>query len=175
MLGQVLHLKMTIEIKKQDIIKEIVEITGAQSTTDVIPNLVSGMIMPVIDVNPKKYRKINLVKAASSLTTGTATLYTTPNTNNQDFYLTGVQLYVQKDATCDSSSVILAVTPAETGLATSIITLPMITLTANNISVTREFTYPIKIAKNSSITLTGTFSVGVLYRGSSLMGYIVDT
>jgi hypothetical protein len=161
-------------IYNSDLTKEIRE--GAKvSLRDVIPNQIADKVVPVMEVNPKLLRRINIVKIGLSSTTGNTTIYTTPT--DKDFYLTGVQIGLIKDATNDMAigNCGLTITPKGSP-STAVIGIPVLTLTAQNSSVTRDFSIPILLEKGSNIIFaqSSAYTVGLCSKEGTIIGYTVD-
>lgn len=133
---------------------------------DVLSDDISGVVA-VLPIHPVQ----RIVKIANRSSTGTTTLYTTPA--DKDFYLTSVFLNVTKDATCDVSNtdgpIIRAVID---GVTTTIIQVSVLTLTAQNYGQVISLPHPIKLDRNSAVTLAGaTFSAGALSKAGGIFGY----
>lgn len=124
-------------------------------------------IIPVVVVE----RYANIVREAEGAGTGTVTAYTTPA--DKDFFLTGFNMNYSTDAACDTTS--LSVQVFIEGVSRLLIRRKKITLTAASETVVREFSKPIKIDRNTAITLVCSFAAGNCPRSLTICGYTVET
>lgn len=131
-----------------------------------------SMPSPVVNVNPKDYRITTRIAVASATTSGTQTAATTDA--NKVTYITGLTLGIIKDATCDIATGSISVVTTIDGVAQSITGIPVLTLTAQNNYVEIIFANPLKIDKNVTITLTGSYTAGNMSRLLHVYGYTVD-
>lgn len=138
-------------------------------------NLILPDVTPVINVNPKHSKTCQIVRHIGNATSGVHTVYTTPA--DRDFYLCGVSSNFIKDAACDAATGAQGVAcyPAEDGAQRFLIIFPFITLTAQSQAQAIDFNRPIKIARNTAITTTGSWAAGVCVRGTCIWGYVDDT
>lgn len=125
---------------------------------------VNNSIQPVYEV---KKRIANIVRSNSRATTGSSTVYTTPT--DKDFYLTSAQFNYNCDAVCDGTTYILTVNID--GAGQNILILRKIATTAGSGGITCNFNTPIKIDRNSSISITQTFAAGNSAMAASITGY----
>jgi len=161
-----------VRINNTDLMNELRDVAKIQVGSDMIPNVMSNQVVPVIDVNPKHARIINLVESVSKSTTGAANVYTTPTSN--DFFLCGVNSSFDKNVTCDLADGRLALVVTINGAEKVIIGHSVITLTAERGEIAVDFNRPIKLDRNTTIYMAGTFTAGKLLRQISIYGYIVD-
>ncbi len=126
-------------------------------------------IVPVIVVEPKVDIFINSAKT----TTGANTIYTTPTT--KDFFLTGILISYVKDAVCDVADGVITLNTTIDGLTRFIISLPVLTLTAQQDEKVIIFNKPIKIDRGVTFNYSGTFGAGKMIRECSIIGYTVET
>lgn len=160
-------------IYNTELSKELKEGAKLQQTRDIIPNQLADKVVPVMEVNPKLLRRINIVRNVSSAVTAGMTAYTTP-TGAQDFYLTGFQFSLTKDAACDAATGTLTITATIDGASRVLGNYSHITLTADSVIIDREFTIPVKIDRGSTIANSITFAAGVCTRSLCITGYTVD-
>lgn len=153
-----------------DLTTEMRDVGKIQISRDAIPNQMADKVVPVIDVNPKHARITNIAKCTTQTAYGDVTLYTTPT--NKDFFLTGFTINYQKDVVSDNAALDLYVTIG--GAVTKIFGFKPITLTVGQESATYTFLNPMKLDKGTTITFTGAGTVGVLGRGASIYGYLVE-
>jgi len=126
---------------------------------------------PVAVIPIRRYA--NIVRRVGSTTTGSATVYTTPA--DKDFYLTGIQVSFIKNATCDVASGPLRYTATVEGVSQGIISLALLTLTAQDQNAFVSFETPIKVDRNTAITTSNTFTAGAFVRECCITGYTVET
>jgi len=126
-------------------------------------------ITPVVDVK----QNTDVVGSLSRTTTGTATAYTTPT--GVDFFLTGIELGIVKNATCDAGTGSIAVTALANSQTLNLVRLPILDLTAQDSSIYISFDNPIKLDRNTSVSVTGTYTAGTMVRIVSVYGYTSDT
>jgi len=126
--------------------------------------------IPVVEVGSKMVKN-GFVRYADLSTTGNITITSAGFTN--DWYLTGMYIGLVKDSNCDTTSVAVSgfISDVSTSSSTIIVKLPVITTTAQQITVFVPFEHPIKMSKLQAITMTGTFGAGIMYRTISVMGY----
>jgi hypothetical protein len=153
--------------------KEIIEAARIQVNRDSVPNQIADKVVPVMEVNPKLLRLINIVETSSKTTTGALTAYTTPT--DREFYLKNVTFSIIKDATCDIATGVISLNVIRDGVSKGIIAIPLITLTAQSITITENFDTPIKIDKNTAISTTTTaHTVGVYVKATCIKGFTID-
>lgn len=127
------------------------------------------VLTPVVPVTPIA----KVATEAAATTTGTVGLFTTPS--DKDFYLTNATLSYAKDATCDIATGNILLSATVNGVAVGIIRLAVITLTAQQDTVSVNFNPPLKLSRSTGINLTGSFTVGTLSRGATIQGYTDNT
>ena len=161
-------------IYNSDLSKELVDGAKIQQNIDSIPNQLADKVVPVMEVNPKILRKVNLIQTGASVSTGTVS--TGSIALGKNFFLTSIIATMIKDAACDvaTGTLNIATTLYETNAATTIGTIPVITLTAASKDVIIDFARPVRLANGASLTLTGTFSLGIMVRGITAYGYTED-
>lgn len=152
--------------------KEFTEGGKIQISRDRIPTEFAEKVVPVMEVNPKFFRRINILSTSNKPTTGANTAYTTPT--DRDFFLTNVQFSLIKDSTCDQATGTVTLTSTQDGVSKTIVAIPVITLTAQSESIQVNFPYPIKLDRGVIVTTTATYTVGVMVRQTNLQGYTVD-
>lgn len=127
-------------------------------------------LTPVVPIQP--FTTIN--STLSSTTTGTVAAYTTPT--DKDFYVTGIDISMIKDAACDAASGgVVTVSTTVKGITFSLARISGITLTAQSASKYCSFPFPIKVDRGVAINVTGTFTAGVLVRDIVVHGYTDNT
>lgn len=160
-----------VQIYNTDLINEIKEGVKLQQLSDIVPTRLADTVLPVMEVNPKLLRRINIVirKALSTSTTGT--IYTTPA--DKDFYLSFIHMASSITTTSVITECSISIT-LESGLTSQIMEYPRDAGSANELIGNLTFTIPIKLKKGSIILLTNTFSAGTLSTVAIIGGYTVD-
>lgn len=140
-----------------------VDVLGLNPIQDHIPDSVMPSIQPVVEADKKV---CNIVRGTTGTGT-TATIYTTPS--DQDFYLTSATLSWSKDATATAVSCNISATISNTTQV--IINLAGLTLTAEQNSNTIVLDPPIKIDRNTAITLNNGTNVANIRSAGTIIGY----
>jgi len=150
--------------------KELRDVTQVYQATQTLPNILGTQIIPVIEVNPKLLRRIDILKAGSVSNGTTSTVYTTPA--DQDFFIVAVSLSVTKDATSTSTS--SGVTCIVGGAAVEITSIAGLTLTAQSSTISVALPTPIKVDRSSNITVTNSTNVANVRARANVLGYLVN-
>lgn len=161
-------------IHNTDLTKELKDGGKLQQLRDVIPSQLADKVVPVMEVNPKLLRRSNIVRSGGSITAGSATIYTTPG--DKDFYLTACSASFIKDAANDNATGRFnAIVATVEGIAQNLISFAVLTLTAQQQTVTISFPTPIKIDKNTAISIASTtIGAGSFAKYGNIVGYTVD-
>lgn len=149
------------------IIDRIADTLKLDLRVDTIPSPV-----PVIEVGTRTCKGYSL--SYSPLTTGAVSWSaSTIGNDSGKVFLTSCSLSVMKDATCDMATGVLTVTVslADTGLARGVVSIPVLTLTAQNNQVYIIFQNALELLKDSQITLSGTYTAGVCVRNMTCTFY----
>lgn len=127
--------------------------------------------IPVIEVNSKLV-KDGFAKNDSQTTTGNlGTTASSLGTVTQDWYLAALSFGFVKNATCDVASGTLQVTVTINGTSTVVASIPVLTLTAERADKFIIFPHPIKVDKNTTATMSGTFTAGSMIRSVTYIGW----
>ena len=165
---------MEYKIQNSETIQELRE--GARlSISEGFPERLAGSVVPVMEVNPKNFRVCNIVKdiTQGASTASASTVYTTPT--NKDFYLMGFNFTISKTALCDSASGSHAVSVVIGGATVNLGRITSITLEAQNIILSHDYTKPIKLDRGSTITFNNvTYTAGVCLKSCAIVGYTVE-
>jgi len=103
-------------------------------------------------------------------TSGSGNVTTIPSTKKT--YLTNISYEYVKDATCDNADGTMTVTVNINGTSTALLTVPILTLTAQTQRVNLAFKNPILVDKGAVVSFSSTtFTAGKLSRMCSLYGY----
>lgn len=158
-------------IYNSDLTKELTKGAGLQTSKDVIPNQIAEKVVPVMEVNPKLLRVVNVHQRNTATNATSATIYTTPA--DRDFYLTGLTISMIKDATATSTSSFISV--YINGLQNQIAHIVSLTLTPQYAAYSKDFTVPIKLDRNTAIVIGNATNVANITSSGTIQGYIVDT
>ena len=161
-------------INRSDIIQKAVNDLALNTSVDAIPNETSDKIVLTYDLNSKFSNFCITVNSGSS---GTLTL-TPPNLGaRSDVYITALTLAVIKDVVCDVSTgrVGLNATPDYSNIDTTLLAIPVINLTAQSGEQNISLPYPLKIKQGTTLTITSTFTAGVMYRCASAFGFTTSS
>jgi len=158
-------------IYNSNLTKELIDVAKLQTSRDIVPNQIAEKVVPVIDVNPKHSRVINVVRSAAAVNALATNIYTTPATN-QDFYLTSLCLSTIKDATATAVTVLIDLTID--GAVRNVMVIGCLTLTAQSGNMALSFPIPIKIDRNTTINVRNSTNVGNISSYAELTGYLVE-
>lgn len=161
-------------IYNSNLTKELVDVAKIQTSRDSTPTQLADKVVPVIDVNPKHSRIGNFnVQRIGDNSTGSKTIHTAAS--DRETYITGISITMIKDAACDAATASSCqITISVGGLTCSLISLSLITLTAQSFNINREFSIPIKIDKGSTVNWSATYGAGVMVRSCCLNGYTLE-
>lgn len=161
-------------IYNSDLTKELVAGAAIQQMRDSVPNQIAEKVVPTMEVNPFLLKKTNLIVNSSKSTTGNGTVYTT--LTDRDTYLTGINLHMIKDVTCDTADgTACFVSFVQGGQTKYPVAISGITLTAQNESRVVLFANPVKLDRGSVVQISGTFTAGKMIRNATIFGYTVET
>jgi len=153
-------------IDKNDTKIEINDAIRGNSVSNLAPSKVNDSVQLVCNVNPKDYRRCNIVRRASN----NATIYTAPT--DKDFYLCGTHISGTSSAV-SNNGIQIAIVPK--GDATVIINRITQTPTAVTDALTsvsnQDFSFPILLERGSTIAVTFTTMVA---GNVSIYGYTVE-
>jgi len=155
-------------IYNSDLSKELIEGAKIQTSFDSIPNQLAEKVVPVMEVNPKLLRRIDFIKSATKSVTGASTF---TSLTDSDVMITNLNVGMIKDVVCDAATGSIEVTIITDGVSKAIASIPIITLTAQNQIMCINFNPPIKMDRNTTFSLSGTYAAGVMVRNYTLSGY----
>lgn len=158
-----------VNIHNDEVTRRLVEDTKL-SISEGIPNQLSQTIAPVLIVNPRITS--NVLKQLNNIATGNLTIFRTPI--DKDFYLTSAFIAYSKDGSCNNTELRLVVVLPD-GSTNDLLSIPSITLIANESNLSQSFNPPVKLQRDSEITLVGSFSLGLYAKSGGITGYSVDT
>lgn len=157
-------------IDNSDTKKEMNDAMRGNSVSNIAPTKIADIVQPVININPKDYRRCNIVRSNNAANNTSATIYTTPL--DKDFYLVSSSLFVIKDITATSTSSDIRVVVE--GVTNSIIAISGITLTPQANGQTISFSSPIKIDRGTNITVINSTNVANIKASGTIIGYTVE-
>jgi len=157
------------KIERQQAIKRIIDGLRLDTGREVVPNQVHPVMVGTFEVGNPLHT--NTVRSGNSAATGTITIFT--SSSIKKFYLQGFVISYEKNAACDNTSIELVCTPLGDS-ARTIADIRTITLTASREFIQVDLSTPLLLQPNTTITLTGAFTVGALTRGVTIRGYEDD-
>jgi len=159
-----------INIQNTDAINAIRN--GAKlSISEGFPQQLIRSVQPVMDMTPNFHRTLQ-TKQLARTSSGAVTIHTTSAT--KDTYIFGVGYSMIKNATNDVATGNLGLTAVIGGATYYLITVAVLTLTAQDISTFYSLKHPIKLDRNTAIALDGTFTAGNMVRNPIIYYYEVD-
>lgn len=121
-------------------------------------------VVPIIDA-------CNIVRSGIATNVTSQVVYTTPA--DRDFYLCGYVLSVLKDASATSTYTLLQVYVNGTPL--NVASLTGLSTTAQNQTVSNALFYPVKIDRNTAISILNQTNVANVTASANILGYISET
>jgi hypothetical protein len=156
-------------INNPQVTKQVADLLDNQFP-DKVPEIDLSKIVLVANVNPKNYRRCDVV-AEGTISNGTNNIiYTTPT--DKDFFLTSAMLHSLKDVTSTSTSTLLGVVIA--GASVNVLSIYGITLTVQDQIISNTFFDPIKIDRGSQITVKTSTAVANVRARAVITGYTVE-
>jgi len=163
------------KIYNTDLTKGIAKNAAIQQNFDKVPNELAEKVVPTMETNPQLLRYTNYLIYNSKTSTGDLAIGTTPK--DKDLYITAYNVSFIKDAACDSSahSLSLVVIPDETQASTRIFTSQTLPLTAQTETHFCQLAHPLKLKRNSALSLTSNaYAAGIYNRSVVIYGYTID-
>ena len=158
-------------INNADLTRELIDGAKIQLSYDDVPGRLAQAVVPTMEVNPGFLRKDKVLFQQTSSLTGTKSGGTS---NNKKTYVTGFNFSYIKDVTCNSATGDYTLKGTKDGKAVVFCALPVITLLAQEGSMSQTFKNPILVDKATSLQCTGGFTAGVCVRSFSFFGYEVE-
>lgn len=124
-------------------------------------------ILPTVEIK----RFCNIVKAGAASNSTTSTVWTTPS--DKDFYLCAASLSTIKDVTGVSNNAKLNIIVE--GATVAILSISNITLTVQHSNMTNTWFNPIKVDRNTAITVTNSSATANVRSDATIQGYTVET
>lgn len=146
---------------------QFVDLLGLSPNIDALPSTLSpGPIIPTFDIGPQT---ATIVRSGSATTTGSITVFTTPT--DRDFFLTNASLSYSKDVTCDVATGAINLSATIDGVSRNILSLANLTTLGQTQAGSISLNYPVKIDRNTSITVSGSFTLGSMSRTAQIQGF----
>lgn len=162
------------KINRSDIIQKAVNDLAISTANDKVPTETLDKVQLTYGLN-KKFSEFVFYDLQSTSGSVVATL---PNPGDRgEVYLTSISLGMIKDVACDiaTGTVRADVVPAKYGVSKTLLSIPVITLTAQNNFITLSLPYPLKIKSGTNVTISGSYTAGVMSRTVSGTGFIVSS
>lgn len=160
-------------IHNTDLSKELRDGAKLQQLRDRIPSELAEKVVPVMEVNPKLFRRVDFVSSITKSTTGNSVLVNTSTFPNRDYFLTNINVAWNFDALSVATTFELR---CVINGANNIIRFPLTNLSVFQDNVSIVLPFPIKLDRNSATacvialtTTAGTYSVT-----ASVSGYTVE-
>lgn len=117
-----------------------------------------------------------VVKSAGNTASGASNNVWAATPSDKDFYLCRAQVNFLKNATCDVADGTLLLQATIDGAIVQLARYSILTLTAQEINSEIVFNPPIKLDRNTAITLNqGTFTAGKFTRCGTISGFTQET
>lgn len=133
---------------------------------DYLPDQVQGpvAVIPIVHC-------VNIARAVNIANDASEVVWTTPS--DKDFYLVAANIGVSKDATATSQVTALSV--VINGVTTNILHIPTQATTVESETTGNNYPVPVKLDRNTAITLTNTTAVSGIRATAAILGYTVET
>ena len=137
-----------MEIQNSEIIREL-QLQTRQPTINGLPRTISNQIVPVIELNSKLIKRLN-VSGIGAINSTTATILAAQP--DKDVYIVGASLSMIKDATSTSTSTTISFTD-ENGASRDLLRVLGLTLTAQTYNESIGLSHSIRIKRNTAINI----------------------
>lgn len=154
------------QINRSSVVNNPIQELNLSVAVDKAPTELAAVVQPVYIFNPR-YSYVG--KVGTGATTASVTIYTTPTA--KEFYLTSVWLSYTKDVVCDCTSVSIQV---YVDGATMYWYLPVQSVTADSAGLSLALPFPLRLDKNSTIKVVGSFTAGAMTKTGSITGFILE-
>ena len=149
------------------VISEVIDELKLDTRVNIIPSPI-----PVIEVGMKAVKN-PIVYYAGFSGSGNSQIVSNTYFKGQEFYITNLSLSLIKDATSDMPTGRAAIIATINSALVDLISISVLTLTAQNYTVSIAFTHPVKIDRNTAISfLGGTTTVGNRQLYCNIFGYV---
>jgi hypothetical protein len=162
-----------VRINNQDVMNKLAKNANIQIAQERAPNELAEKIVPTFETNPQLLKENIILGSTNKTSTGAGTIFTTDA--QRETYITSIKYSYVKSATCDvATGAVATLTCVIDGVSKSLLSLVGLTLTAEKDTVVLNFTYPLKIDKNSIVAFgSESFTAGTLMRYCSILGYVI--
>jgi hypothetical protein len=158
------------QINNSDLTRELIVGAKINTSVNLTPSQLAEKVVPTMEVNPKLLRETRVVKSESCVNSTSETIYTT--SKDKDFYLTGFILTNIKDSSATSiSSFIRAYVMGE---FIDFGQIAGITLTEQSGQITFNLPNPLKLDRNSVISVRNNTNTANVSTWASIFGYEVE-
>lgn len=130
-------------------------------------------VMSTVQINDAIAYATTIVRDGQASDATSATIYTTENAKDKDFYVSAVQLNVTGDVT--STATLSSVTATIDGTARRIFSFFYTGGTNRSIQNSISFPFPIKIDKNTAITVTNNTATANIDAVGTIYGFYANT
>lgn len=154
-------------INNAELVNEARKAVALNANIDIPPSQVGDAVQFVCEVNPRLTRYANIARSGYT-NAGNSTIYLTPI--DRDFFLTFAAISQDKAIGESQTNASLSVN-TEDGRTCQIVGVPGITLTAEHDKMTATFNPPLKLQRNSQVTITKVAANGNVY--GSIVGFEV--
>jgi len=159
------------QIERNSIIQKAINELRLNPSAEKIPKETSDKIQLGYSLNPNYTEE---VKSVATSSTGNFDIVSATS-SVKDTYLTFVTLSIAKNAAANTTTESLILRTTINGASRDILLINFIDLTALDSTITLPLPYPLKVDRNSAITvLNGNFTAGVCRRGASVGFFEVD-
>lgn len=158
------------QIHNTQTLNEVREGGKLQQSREIIPSQLAEKVVPVMEVNPKLMRRINIMKFLERTATSAGTIYTTPT--DKDFLLVAIQMSERHDAAYDGTRMRINFT-LDDGSAGRI-DLKLANGTIGSTNQVIDLPIPMKLARGSTIQVDLSFTAGTQTTHTAIFGYIID-
>jgi len=155
-----------MQTNNSELLKEIQ--FGTKGSLLEVPRTISNMIVPTIEVNGKLVKNCR----TASTSTGSTTANILVANPNADIYIISACISLIKDAAATSTGSWIGYTD-EDGGSQRILQIPSITLTAQQASLSISFNHPLKIKRNTAVTLNNGTNGAVILTQANIV-YFID-
>jgi len=137
-----------------------------------LPQDLRSDIQATVECNPDLVAE-GTVFNASVTSTGSGTVV--PAVAGNSFVIKGYTLCLLKDATCDTADGLFNITFVQGGITKSLAILPLLTLTAQEATVSCTLLNPITVDVGTAVSVSSnTFTVGKMRRICHVYGYFIS-
>jgi len=157
-------------VKNGEVVKQFTDLVKGQCNVEIPQIGFSTNAVPTIDINPK-YSVF--AYSASVTAAGSSTLFT--SSTERDTYITGLTFSIIKDSANDSATGSTGIyTTINGNTAVYIARIAILTLTAQNETISIQFTYPLKIDRGAIVAIAlVTIGAGAFTRCATVQGFVI--